>query len=371
VVLEGACGPIFAHGSLIYGQQKGLTAIRFDAERLETIGSPVIIETGNTGTGGVAFAQNGTLVYAHPPDRDSALRRVSLLSADGQPIRTIADDLIGARHPRVSPDGRRLALTVGGGNGGSIWTYDLSGSAQPLKLTAGPGRSGELAVWRPDGRAIDLVWRSADWGVASIPTDGSTLDPAPLVQNVNEWIPQAWSPDGKMLLYQATNTSGGTDLMEFDLSGKKSQPWLQTNFNEGEARFSPDGRWVAYVSDQTGRSEVWARPYGATGSPVRVSSSGGHEPTWARDGHTIFYQEGSRMMAAGFQAAAGVATAGAPRMLFDGGFGPYNVIVRRTYDVLPDGKFIVIQRVRPVVPESIVVVLNALRPLTNPSPVVP
>ena len=365
-VLDGVGNSVmFAQGALVYQQPKGLTAIRFDLERLETIGSPLVIETGNTGSGGSTFAQNGTLVYAHPPDPDSALLRVSLLSADGKPIRTIADDLVGARHPRVSPDGHRLALTVGG----SIWTYDLTGAAQPLKLTAGLRMAGELAVWRPDGHEIVLVWRNVAWGLASIPTDGSTLEPTPIVENVNESIPDAWSPDSKVLLYQATNTSGGTDLMEFDPSVKKSRPWLQTNFNEGEARFSPDGRWVAYVSDQTGRFEVWARPYGATGSPVRVSSDGGHEPTWSHDGRTIFYQAGSRMMAASFQFATGVATAGPPRMLFDGGFRPYNVTMRRTYDVLPDGRFVVIQRVRPVVPESIVVVLNALRPLTmNSSP---
>jgi eukaryotic-like serine/threonine-protein kinase len=156
--------------------------------------------------------------------------------------------------------------------------------------------------------------------------------------------------------------------MAFDATSKKSEPWLQTNFNEGEARFSPDGRWVAYVSDQTGRFEVWVRPYGITGPPVRVSSNGGHEPTWAHDGRTVFYQEGSKMMAAGFQVTGSVATAGPPRKLFEGGFQPYNAAYRRTYDVLPNGNFVVVQRVRPVVPESIVVVLNALRPLTrNPS----
>jgi Tol biopolymer transport system component len=266
------------------------------------------------------------------------------------------------RHPRVSPDGHRLALTIGGGNFGSVWTYDLTGTAQPVKLT-GPGRSGEMPVWRPDGNEITLMWRNPDWAMASIPSDGSTLSPTPIVQDANEAVPQAWSLDGKALLYQVTNIRTGNDLMTFDPISKTSEPWLQTNFNEGEARFSPDGRWVAYVSDQTGRLEVWVRPYGATGPPVRVSSNGGHEPTWSHDGRTIFYQEGSRMMAASFQVASGVATAGHPRMVFDGGFQSYNAAYRQTYDVLPDGKFVVIQRVRPFVPESIVVVLNALRPL--------
>jgi serine/threonine-protein kinase len=263
--------------------------------------------------------------------------------------------------PRVSPDGHRLALTVGGGNGASVWTYDLSGAAQPLKLTAGQGGA-ELPVWRLDGHLIDLVWRRSAWSIASIPTDGSILQTTTLMDGGNETLPQDWSLD-ETLLYQVTNISGGTDILAFDPASKKSRPWLQTTFNEGEARFSPDGRWVAYVSDQTGRFEVWARPYGTTGSPVRVSSAGGHEPAWSHDGRMIFYHAGSKMMAASFQVSPAGSAAGPPRVLFDGGFLPYNIIYRRTYDVLPDGKFVVIQHVRPVEPVPIVVVLNALRPL--------
>jgi len=167
-------------------------------------------------------------VHARPSDR--FVLRVSILGADGQPIRTVADDLVWPRHPRVSPDGKRLALTVGGGNGGSVWTYDLTGAAQPLNLTSAPGRSGELPVWRPDGSQIALMWRGPEWSMASVPTDGSTLNPTLTVENTNESFPQAWSTDGKVLLYQVMNITGGTDLMAFDPTSKKSEPWLQTNF---------------------------------------------------------------------------------------------------------------------------------------------
>jgi eukaryotic-like serine/threonine-protein kinase len=361
-VLDGVNGAVYAQGALVYPEKKGLTATRFDLQRNEISGSPIVIESGSTNNG--MFAQNGTFAYARAGGTQSSLMlSVALLSPDGKPIKTIADDLVFARHPRVSPDGHRLALTLGDGNGGSIWTYDLSGAAQPLKLTA--GAAAELPVWRPDGHQIDLVWRRMAWSMASIPSDGSVVEPTSLIEGGNDTLPQDWSPDGKAFLYQVANISGGTDILEFDLASKKSGPWLQTSFNEGEARFSPDGRWVAYVSDQTGRFEVWARPYGTTGSPVRVSSDGGHEPAWSHDGRTIFYHAGSKMMAATFQVSPAGGAAGHPRVLFDGGFLPYNIIYRRTYDVLPDGNFVVIQRARPVVPESIVVVLNALRPLTK------
>ncbi|HEX7793368.1 MAG TPA: protein kinase, partial [Vicinamibacterales bacterium] len=365
MVLDGAAIAAYVQGALLYPQQKGLTAAKFDLQRNEVSGAPILIESGNTASGGGgAFAQNGTFAYARGQETQSMLLRVALLSPDGKPIRTIADDLIFPRHPRVSHDGHRLALTVGAGNGGSVWTYDLTGAAQPLKLTGGGGGA-ELPVWRLDQHQIDLVWRRNAWSIASVPTDGSDLQAMTLIDGGNETLPQDWSLDGKTLLYQVTSTSGGTDILAFDPASKKSSPWLQTTFNEGEARFSPDGRWVAYVSDQTGRFEVWVRPYGTTGSPVRVSSDGGHEPAWSRDGRTIFYHAGSKLMAAGFQVSPAGGAAGPPRVLFDGGFLPYNIIYRRTYDVLPDGNFVVVQHVRPTVPESIVVVLNALRPLTK------
>src|SRR5262249_45098230 len=252
-------GPLlggYAKGALIYGQQRGLIAAKFDLQRNEISGSPTVIETGNTGYGGLgAMAQNGTLLYARDSAVQSLLNRVTLLSPDGKSIRTIADDLGFARHPRVSRDGRRLALTVGPGNGGSVWTYDLSGAAPPLKLTAGAG-GGALPGWRLDGHQIDMVGRRNALSIASSPTDGSNLTATTLIDGANETLPQDWSLDGNTLLYQVTNISGGTDILAFDPASKKSSPWLQTSFNEGEARFSPDGRWVAYVSDQTGRFEL-------------------------------------------------------------------------------------------------------------------
>ena len=153
--------------------------------------------------------------------------------------------------------------------------------------------------------------------------------------------------------------------MEFDGASGKPRPWLQTRSNEREARFSPDGRWVAYVSDQTGRFEVWVRAYNQAGGPIGISSDGGHEPAWSRDGRTIFYLAGTKMMAAKFDGSGTPASAAPPRVVFEGGFLPYNAMRRRPYDVLPDGRIVVLQRVRPVVPESIVVVLNALPGLPN------
>src|SRR5262249_54044033 len=152
---------------------RGLIAAKFDLQRNEISGSPTVIESGNTGYGGLgAMAQNGTLLYARGSAVQSVLNRVTLLSPDGKPLRTIADDLGVARHPRVSHDGHRLALTGGPGNGGSVWAYDLSGAAQPLKLTAGAGGA-ELPVWRLDGHQIDMVWRRNAWSIASSPADGS------------------------------------------------------------------------------------------------------------------------------------------------------------------------------------------------------
>ena len=359
VVLDGSSGASFAGGALVYRQVKGLTATPFDVDRLETTGPPIVIEPGGTNLGGIGVARNGTFAYVRRPDASSNLFRIALLSPTGEPTKTIADDVELPRHPRASPDGRRLAIAAGPGNFASVWIYDLTGVAQPVKLTQARGAS-EFPVWSHDATQLALLSRMAAWRMTSIPTDGSALEPKEILGDPNEPVPQSWSADGKILVYQVTDIQNGADLMELDAKSGKTRPWLQTRSNEREARFSPDGRWVAYASDQDGRFQVWVRASDQSGGAIRISSDGGHEPAWSHDGHTIFYLAGPKMMAAKFDGSGTRASAAPPRTLFEGGFLPYNAIRRRPYDVLPDGRFVVIQRVRPVVRESIVIVLNAL-----------
>jgi Tol biopolymer transport system component len=156
------------------------------------------------------------------------------------------------------------ALTRGPLNFGEIWLYDVQGAAQPIKLAL---RGSNYPVWSPSsGNVVFQRAAPTGFGLLTVAADGSALEPTPLLAG-DETIPEDWSKDGTRLLYQATTARTGTDLMLLDRASGNRQPWLQTQFNEAEARISPDGTWVTYVSDQTGRAEVWIRRLeGSTGA---------------------------------------------------------------------------------------------------------
>lgn len=148
-----------------------------------------------------------------------------------------------------------------------------------------------------------------------------------------------WSPDGAFLLI-----NGQAKLSLLHMSDRKVVSWLQTPFAEFGARFSSDGHWVAYASNQTGTAEVWVRPFPGPGAPVRVSSGGGHDPVWSHDGKELFYDNGPKLMSARVVSQAPDFRVEAPRVLFEGGFvhDETDVIIR-FFDVAPDGRFLMIE----------------------------
>jgi dipeptidyl aminopeptidase/acylaminoacyl peptidase len=192
-----------------------------------------------------------------------------------------------------------------------------------------------------------------------VASDGGALEPTPQLAG-DDTIPEDWSKDGTRLLYQATGARTGSDLMLFDRARRDRRPWLQTQFNEAEARISPDGKWVTYVSDQTGKAEVWIRSFEGSTAPLRVSADGGHEPRWSPDGAAIFFVNGAQMLKADVTLAASP-TASQPRVLFEGGFFPYNSTWRRSYDVMPDGRIVALHTDEREPRASLIVVLNALQ----------
>jgi serine/threonine-protein kinase len=251
-----------------------------------------------------------------------------------------------------------LAVTLGPANQGNIWVVDLTGSTQPLELTFKYHNT--VPVWRPDGKYVVFNSdRNGQRNLYGIPADGSALEPDRLSTSANFQSPEVWSPDGQWILFQELAPKTRSDLMLLGISGDpKPRPWLQTEFDEDEASFSPDGRWVSYVSDQTGRAEVWVRPFPGPGAPVRVSPDSGREPLWSRNGAELFYQSGRRLMTAELASRDPELRFKMPRVLFEGGFVPYDPNVPRTYDVAPDGRFLMIREDQHLPSASLVVVQN-------------
>jgi dipeptidyl aminopeptidase/acylaminoacyl peptidase len=146
-----------------------------------------------------------------------------------------------------------------------------------------------------------------------------------------------------VLLYQTLGDATRMDLWRQPaVPSGKSEPWLQTQFAESSPVFSPDGKWVAFVSDRNGSDEVWVLSFPVAGSPVRASSAGGHDPVWSQDGKELFYQEGTKLMAAAVVSTAPLQLQ-TPKVLFEGGFVVWEPNTPRTYDVDVDGRFLMVE----------------------------
>jgi Tol biopolymer transport system component len=198
------------------------------------------------------------------------------------------------------------------------------------------GNSNLNPVWTPDGKRIaftsnkegpqNLFWQRADG------TGG--LERLTTSEYVN--TPSSWSPDGQLLAFWEVNATTGWDIWMVRISDRKAQPFLQTPFNESVPRFSPDGRWLAYISNESGRYEIYVQPYPGPGGKWQISTEGGTEPAWNHNGRELFYRSGDKMMAVDIVAQPSFA-AGKPRMLFQ---GPYerSPATSPNYDVSPDGQ---------------------------------
>ena len=352
-VVEGGFGAQYLpSGHLVYVQDDRLMVVPFDASSLKATGTPLILQEGvstKTAVGGIvanfAAASDGTVVYVSERNTRGT-RHLVWLDQKGQRIKTVVPQALELpRYPRLSPDGKRLALTIGPVDAGQIWIYDVSGATQPLPLTF--QEHNLFPTWSPDGKRIVYISRAGSDRMLSIPADGSATEPQLLLAHQNPGVPRDWSPDSAFILFGETRQ---LHLLHF--ADGKTNRWLATPFAETDGRFSPNGKWLAYTSNQTTSEEVWVRPFPGPGAPVRVSSDGGRGAVWSRDGKELFYHNGLKMLAARV-VTDGTLRVEPAKVLFEGGFDPGG------FDVAPDGRFLVIESVQEnTTPASIVVVLN-------------
>ena len=319
VLVDGTYPRFVPTGHIVFARtDRSLWAVPFDVDRLEVTGSPApLIEGIRVNGGGLAhfaLADNGSLVYM--PVTAGVPRRLVWVDRKGseQPLGAPARPYTS---PSLSPDGRMLAVVAQG----DIWVYDiLRGRLSQLTFDG----SIDGAIWSPDGKRIafasaregkplNLFWKMAD---GSGPEERLTT-------GEREQFPKSWSPDGQAIAFSesplALESSGrdGRDIWVLPLSGeRKPRPFLRTPFIETGPQFSPDGRWLAYVSNESGRNEIYVQPFPGPGGKRQISTEGGTEPVWARNGE-LFYRNGNQMMAVETKTQP-TFSAGTPRLLFEG-----------------------------------------------------
>jgi serine/threonine-protein kinase len=343
LVEDGFGARYLSPGYLVFARGDRLMAVSFDPSTLRVSGAPLALEPSvftapAEAVSNVATAANGSAMFVAGRN-PGALGRPVLVDRTGKHVaRLVEEPLEWPRSLRVSPEGRRLALTVGPPGQGNIWVYDLAGSARPFKVTF---RDHNLfATWSSDGR--QLAFLSIVGGTPralSIPSDNSAVQPQPMTSDSMAGAPMDWSPREPVLLLYVNGA-----LWLLRPPGKTPTPWVEAPFRMFGAKFSPDGKWVAYVSTQNGPADVWLRPFPGPGAPVRVSSGGGHEPVWSPDGREIFFLNGLKMMTARVTSLDPSPVVEAPRQLFEGGFAhDSSDDVLRFYDVTRDGRFLMIE----------------------------
>ena len=288
---------VYSDGYLLYLRESTLVAQRFDVTRLRTTAEPVPLAEhvrSELYLGGVAglfsVSPEGLLVYQARASLGG--QRLTWFDRKGRPVRTVGDasDFFALE---LSPDRKNLAVTRLGQNV-DLWIYDVA-RGLPRRFTFNPARDRQ-AIWSPDGRTI--VYQSNPKGAEADlyrkAADG-TLAEELLYEDRAEKVATSWSPDGRYVLFFRIDPKTQRDIwvlpLEHGPSGPpgKPFPWLVTPFNERFPKFSPDGRWVAYESDDTQRFEVYVAPFKGSGSTRQISSGGGMYPRWRADGKEIFY----------------------------------------------------------------------------------
>jgi Tol biopolymer transport system component len=249
--------------------------------------------------------------------------------------------------PVLAPGGRRAAVTRMVQRNFDIWLLDL-GRGISQRFTFDPANDAH-AIWSPDGRRIVFATtRNGKWDLFEKLADGAT-DERPLLTSAQDKFPLDWSSDGRFLLYVTQGSRTGSDLWALPLVGERTPvPVAVTSADERQGQFSPDGQWLAYVSNETGRDEIYVRSFPPSGAKWQVSTAGGADPRWRRDGRELFYLAlNGQLMAVPIQIdrEAHTMNSDAPSVLFPTRLASgANINVgwfsRQQYDVAADGRFL-------------------------------
>jgi len=331
--LKGIRAVGLVRGYLIYVRGDGaLMAAPFNRSTL-TVGSPIqvgdsVAVAPSAWESPVALSASGSLFY----QRGGAVGKFVTVDMHGA-TRPLLDEAGVFLHPRLSPDGRRLAYEVQGGTGSDIWVANLARHTRERLTREGFNNRPE---WSPDGsRVLYTSSRAPDNSLWWQPADGSA-DGTLLYHGAKPIREGVFTPDGRSVIFRWDTQDSNRDILILQLGGDlKPQPLVATVNDEKEPRVSPDSKWLAYMSNENGREEVYVRAFSGAGGRVLVSDGGGTEPLWSRDSRTLYYRQGPSLYAVPVTGTPTLGV-GARALVFAGPFATDEY--HPDYDVTPDGK---------------------------------
>jgi serine/threonine-protein kinase len=358
LVSRGADPRVLPTGQITYVQDGALLAVRFDINRLTLTGGAVpvierVVTTPATSAGQFAVSQAGALAFEPGPAAPVASQRELVwIDRQGrvQPVPVKPRAFV---NPRISPDGTRIAVTSNDDEH-DIWIYDIAKKSL-ARLTFGPAREAD-PVWTPDNRHLLFSSVSAPGVGADIvleATDGTGKTEQLTPHGAGDY-PRAISPDGKSLVFEGYAPNAGLWLMPLDPVGQPHALIADPKFGVYHGRVSPDGHWIAYDSDETGRTEVFVRPFpDVDRGRWQISEEGGSFPFWSRSGSELFFATAANRLADVPVPAGDSFSYTKPRLLFDtSAYGGPSV--PRQFDISADGRHFL-----------------AVKPLTSPPPARP
>src|ERR1019366_2369556 len=297
-LVPGTAPRFASSGHLVYSQGATLMAAPFDLPRLAVTGTAIpvvegVLQSATNGSAQFSLSDTGSLVYV-PGGVQSNQSKLVWVNRNGteQPLPAPGHNYV---YPRLSPDGRRAAIAIAEEQGAQVWLYNFQETLTRLTFE---GPANNVPAWTPDGKRIvflsnkddipSIFWQLADGsgGLERLNTSNEFLD-----------APLSFTPDGQRIAFIEANPTTGYDIWVMRMSARKAEPFIRTPFNESAPQFSPDGHWMAYVSNESGRNEIYVVAYPGPGGKWQISTEGGTEPIWNRNGRELFFRDGKKMMA--------------------------------------------------------------------------
>jgi eukaryotic-like serine/threonine-protein kinase len=363
-LIAGGTSAVYSSaGYIVYARAAKLFAVPFDVQRLDVTGPPFevldgVMMSSNTGAAYFTLSDRGDLAYV-PGPAEGGERRLVWVDRTGkeEPVPLPPASYL---YPRLSPDGRQLAVEIEGPNH-DFYVYDFDRAVMTKMTTDGESHD---PVWSPDGgRLAYRSWLHGGMTMWWMPVDRSAA-PQRLTTGTRQ-SPVSFSPDGQFLSFDEKNPNTSDDARTVAVQDGSVRSIADTRFDEGSAKFSPDGRWVAYSSAESGRPQVYVQAFPGPGPKIQVSSDGGIDPVWNRSGGELFFRSFNRMMAVSVTTSPTFRTS-PPRLLWEGkysrGLGSscgMPGVGSSNYDVTADGqRFLMVRDDEDVTATRIVVALN-------------